>query len=258
MLLRYPELLLRIPTIRGFILSELGEILRDARQKRNLSLAEVALATRIKEPYLEALEEGEYSLLPGSAYVTGFLRNYARFLGLHPDDVTEEYHALRPQPEATVRSATRVLASGHERYNRKRLFWALGVLILCLAGGYAIKQYNDTYAHPYSAPLLTPANLGSTSAPVHQVAAPQSIRLHLQADTTVWVRVTADQKQVFQGKLRPSMHHKLWIAHHSIYVLTLDGARVRARYDGRAVGYLSTRPGLIVAVATPAGWRRVS
>ncbi|MBV9278584.1 MAG: helix-turn-helix domain-containing protein, partial [Chloroflexi bacterium] len=52
-------------------MSELGDMLRSARLKRNLSLADVSRATRIKESYLAALEDGTYHLLPGPAYAVG-------------------------------------------------------------------------------------------------------------------------------------------------------------------------------------------
>ena len=241
------------------MLSELGEILRSARQKRHLSLAQAAEATRIKLSYLEALEDGEYSLLPGQAYVTGFLRNYAKFLGLHPDDVVQEYHACVPVPQPAVKPSTRVLESGYYRQTRARLLWALAGLLLILAGAYAVKQYNNTYAHPYSAPLLTPSNLGANeTGVVRHPAAAQTITVHLQAIAPVWVRVTADHHRAFQGILRPGMRHKTWTAHQSMYVVTYDGAHLQGRYDGRFVGRLSTHPGLLIDLATPSGWQKVS
>src|SRR5881275_478435 len=90
----------------GVHVNELGEILRSARQKKNLSLSQVTRATRIKQSYLEALEDGEYSVLPGPAYVTGFLRNYALYLGLHPDDLIQEYYAVQAPPQPRVKAAT--------------------------------------------------------------------------------------------------------------------------------------------------------
>lgn len=240
-------------------MSELGEILRSARQKKNVSLADVAKATRIKQPYLEALEDEDYALLPGSAYITGFLRNYASYLGLHPDDVVQEYHASAPPPEPCVKAATRVLANSHRRYARSRFLWGLGILVLMLGAGYAIKQYNDTYAHPYSAPLLTPANLGAPAAvAVHRHTAPPLIHVQLRALAPVWVRVTVDKQQAFQGILRAREGAKQFTAHHALYVVTYDGAHVKVIYDGRRLGRMANKPGLVVDLATTAGWQRVS
>lgn len=239
-------------------MSELGDILRHARQKRNISLLAASNETHIKQEFLEALENGDYAALPGPVYITGFLRNYARCLGLHPEDVVQEYYAARPAPQPTVKAATRVLASGYERQNRTRLLWVLAAIVLLLVGGYTIKQYNDSYAHAYSPPLnVTPANLGSVSA--HAVvgkAGPPTIHLGLHAVAPVWVRVTADGVRRYQGILRPTSGSRLWSAHHSIYVVTYDGAHLKATYNGRRLGLLSHQPGLIGEVATSGGWHQ--
>lgn len=72
-------------------MDELGQILRQARDNKGLSLEEVHEKTRINVQYLEALETGDYAVLPSAAHIRGFLRNYARFLGLDPDPLLERY-----------------------------------------------------------------------------------------------------------------------------------------------------------------------
>ncbi len=241
-------------------MSESGEILRSARQKRNWSLDDVSEATRIKVTFLDALENGDYGLLPGAAYVTGFLRNYASHLGLHPDDLVHQYHALRPAPPLELKAATRVLASGYERQNRTRLLWTLAAVVMLVIGGYAVKQYaQNGDAHAYSPPLnVTPANLGATAPNLHPAVKAVLVRVRLRASAPVWVHVTADGKSVFQGTMRPGHASKLWLAHRSIYVITYNGARLRATYDGHPVGRLAKGRRLTVQVATPTGWQKVS
>lgn len=82
-------------------MDELGHILREARETKGYTLAEVQNQTRISARFLEALEGGEYDLLPTAVHVRGFLRNYARFLGLDPEPLLNRYllqHAHRPHP----------------------------------------------------------------------------------------------------------------------------------------------------------------
>lgn len=62
-----------------------GELLRDKRLLKELSLEEVAKKTKIKIEYLEAIENSDFHLLPSSTFAKGFLRNYATFLYLNPD-----------------------------------------------------------------------------------------------------------------------------------------------------------------------------
>lgn len=63
----------------------IGQELAEARLRKNLTVQEVAKATKIKPQFLLAIEKGEYHKLPSSAYAQGFVRNYAEFLGLPVD-----------------------------------------------------------------------------------------------------------------------------------------------------------------------------
>lgn len=74
-------------------MDELGSILRDAREMKGLTLAEVQDRIRINAQYLDALEEGAYHQLPTQVHVRGFLRNYARFLDLDPEPLLEKCDA---------------------------------------------------------------------------------------------------------------------------------------------------------------------
>lgn len=69
-----------------------GIRLRMARQDRGLSLEDVEAATKIRAKYLEALEKGDYGMLPGGEpQVRGFLRRYASFLGIPPEEIIALY-----------------------------------------------------------------------------------------------------------------------------------------------------------------------
>lgn len=70
-----------------------GHSLKVVRERRSLALTDVSARLRIRRPYLEAIEEGRFSELPGAVYVSGFLRQYAEFLGLDPDQVLKSYQA---------------------------------------------------------------------------------------------------------------------------------------------------------------------
>lgn len=73
----------------------LGEKLQKLRQQYRMSYAEIAKATRIQAKYLEYLENGEYEKLPAEVYVRGFLRNYARHLGLDDEAFLKLYDKER-------------------------------------------------------------------------------------------------------------------------------------------------------------------
>ena len=67
-----------------------GATLREARNRRKIDLVEVEAATKIRVRYLRAMENEEWDLLPGDAYVRGFVRTYAAYLGLDADRLAEQ------------------------------------------------------------------------------------------------------------------------------------------------------------------------
>ncbi len=72
-------------------MSELARVLAEARAAKGASLAEVEAGTRIRQKYIEALENGDFADLPRGAVARGFLRTYAEYLGLDPDEVLRLY-----------------------------------------------------------------------------------------------------------------------------------------------------------------------
>jgi hypothetical protein len=173
----------------------------------------------------------------------------------------QEYHAIRPHAQPSVKPATRVLASGHDRDMRTRILWVLSGFVLLIAAAFAVKQYNDTYAHPVSPQInVTPANLGLTprATASHTRQHHHIITLRLRAVAPVWVRVTADGRRVYQGIMRPGKVTSRWTAHRTMYILTYDGMHLKAVYNGRQMGVMATRPGLMVDQATPNALTQVS
>lgn len=75
--------------------ASLGEVLRATREKKHLSIEDVSCTLRIPVPYLLALESEDYTRLPGSTYIKGYLRAYARLLGISSDEVIEKYQAAQ-------------------------------------------------------------------------------------------------------------------------------------------------------------------
>lgn len=92
----------------------LGKRLRDAREARELTLEEVEQTLRIRVKFLEAFEAGAYENLPGAVQARGFLRNYARYLNLNPDDMLSQFDAILAEsggPVSAVGRAAEVVAS---------------------------------------------------------------------------------------------------------------------------------------------------
>jgi cytoskeletal protein RodZ len=74
---------------------DLPERLLSARERKGVDLYRAERDTKIRARYLAALERGEYRELPGAVYTKGFLRNYALYLGLDPEDVIRQWKRER-------------------------------------------------------------------------------------------------------------------------------------------------------------------
>lgn len=85
----------------------LPERLLDARERKGVDLYRAERDTKIRARYLDALERGDWRALPGAVYTKGFLRNYALYLGLDPEDVLRQWRRERGDVRETEPIAVR-------------------------------------------------------------------------------------------------------------------------------------------------------
>ncbi|MCM3600118.1 DUF4115 domain-containing protein [Robertmurraya korlensis] len=94
-------------------MTELSNKLREARLSLGLSLDDLQTTTKIQKRYLQALEEGNYSIIPGPFYVRAFIKQYAEAVQLDPEELFAEYKSDIPSthgddfPEKLSRVQTR-------------------------------------------------------------------------------------------------------------------------------------------------------
>jgi len=159
---------------------EIGQSLREARLKRDLTPADVQKAIRIRDRYLQALEEERWELLPGDAYVKGFLRTYADYLGLDGSLYVEEYNSrfanpdeLQLVPERFARTKTPLAGVGF-----LRPLLAVLVIIAIVGGIAAIAawQLGGTSGAKQGAAPSTSAP--TTTAPQHTTPKKKTQRKH--------------------------------------------------------------------------------
>jgi len=81
---------------------KLGDFLRREREARGISIEAVAEKTKISLTNLRALEQGSWSVFRSEFFIKGFLRQYARVIGLDEGAVMERYHAERPSVLAAL------------------------------------------------------------------------------------------------------------------------------------------------------------
>src|SRR5438128_10954640 len=73
-------------------LASFGEELRREREIRGISLKEIADATKISKRFLEAIERNDHRTLPAPVFTRGFVREYARYVGLNAEEMVNRYN----------------------------------------------------------------------------------------------------------------------------------------------------------------------
>ncbi len=110
----------------------LGDSLRGIREHKGLSLAQVADATRVRRIYLAALEQGDLKPLPSRPFAVGYVRSYARVLGLDGDAAVARFKAEHPEEASAILRAPTGVTS--ERDPRRRVLYAgLTVVVVAVA-----------------------------------------------------------------------------------------------------------------------------
>ena len=118
-------------------MESIGEFFRQVRETKGLTIDEVASKTRIRTDFVKALEEGNFAKLPDQVFARGFVRSYARSLGLDEDDAIHRFDqsAGAYYDKHVERERLRVRQAEEERKrkaNRKAVAIAIGIAIITL------------------------------------------------------------------------------------------------------------------------------
>ena len=138
----------------------IGADLGSARLEAGMQLQELAQLVRISRHHLKNLEAGDFDLLPGATYVSGYIRTYSREVGLDPEVMTQRYRALLTDREAKPSYSFPVDRQQPQRSGA--MMASIMVIFACLG-------YGGWYAA--GKPDLVAALVGE--APQETVAAPQ-------------------------------------------------------------------------------------
>ncbi|MFE8699149.1 helix-turn-helix domain-containing protein [Cytobacillus sp. FJAT-54145] len=116
-------------------MTELGNRLKEARLAKGMSLDDLQTVTKIQKRYLVGIEEGNYSIMPGSFYVRAFIKQYAEAVNIEPEELFEQYKQEIPStynkeeiPEKLSRVQTRKDISG----SSSKIFEILPKIIISL------------------------------------------------------------------------------------------------------------------------------
>ncbi len=196
-----------------------GIWLRRQREAREVGLREIAERTKISLRYLEALEENRFALLPAPVFARGFLREYARYVGLNPDEVVNHFLAAQgmegregvagsdgPTPSGPSLSMPRSSSSGTWK---RWLFLGLATTVLLGVVALAAWLADQRRQHPAPPPGGSPAQAAETpkAPPANAATAPalqpvpvepapavpaRALRLTLDFTADCWIDAVMD------------------------------------------------------------------
>ncbi len=195
-----------------------GGFLKREREMRGIALEDVARAIKLSTKQLEALEANEYHRLPHPVYVKGFIRAYARYLGLDENDAVLRFEVYLQDTEKEKTPAS--LPEAHTVQERSRTAYMV-TAISALLGVFIIAMYlilsPGTPAEKQKEPRRdSPVSRTTTSmvaelpaeepgpAPVSKTTTPYTLDIY--AKGTTWIKAQIDEKEPFEVLLREGEH----------------------------------------------------
>lgn len=206
-----------------------GEELRKEREIRGISLKEIADSTKISKRFLELIEKNDFQALPAPVFTRGFVREYARYLGLNSEEMVSRYihfvdtHPASEEP-APARSRPLPNRSLRTAPEPSRGNWVVPTLIALVAGLIALAFFlffrgRSVLTGQATAPAAAvqvalatdrPPLPASTQAqiPAIQDSASTQMTLSLTATARVWVSLAVDGETVINEVLNPGVQRE--------------------------------------------------
>ncbi|GBR73831.1 transcriptional regulator XRE family [Candidatus Termititenax aidoneus] len=247
----------------------LGQRLKQAREAKQLDLADAASHIKIKKAFLEQLEQDEFKKLPNLITAKGFAKVYAAFLGLPVEEIAAEFNALFPSAAGHKRAATEVKvglavdkrtlfpngmktmnAPGfnnfHSTRNKKNNKWLwrlfLGAALIAGALGIFIYSINSSLGSITNNNLrqqndLPRLNSKDTPESKQQNYNPNKVYIDATALNRTYISVIIDGRTIFQGNLERG-DSKTWEGDQYIKIRATIPRNLRLYVNGKDYGLL--------------------
>jgi cytoskeleton protein RodZ len=212
---------------------DVGAALREARERRGISLEALARTTKIGVATLRALERNQVDHLPGGIFLRGFLRAYARQVELDPEDTVRRYLAQFERPPAAavatetagtelestplVHHDTDIGESGRRPIPMRVLMVGLA-LALC-AVTYIVTLRGSRTPAESSQDAVDQTEVATSGREADAALTSQSdtvIRLDIQTPGSCWIAATADGRSVAYRLMQPGERHVIEARDHIV------------------------------------------
>lgn len=243
-----------------------GRVLHDERTRRKLDLETVARQLRLSLAQVKALEADDYEKLPGTTFVRGFIRNYARILGIDAEPLLARFELMQPPPLSRAlslnapktevgSSTTRLFPGPKRRLRRARMRLVFGaialVAVLAVVSGLGTRwfergaQFARTPRAAPSSALTAPAfsqAQAQTASPLPQDAvattpagAGKRARLELKTQRQSWVEVRDAERRRVLAELLPGGIAQAVEGDPPLALTVGDASAVAITYNGQNI-----------------------
>jgi len=214
---------------------EIGEILKETRQKKSLTVEASYKATRIQPSVIESLERGNADGILSRIYVLSFVKKYAFFLDLDGDALAAEYKKFYTDKEKqvlTLNEEPRPMSVETQKWMIFAVFAGLALLFVffILALGMRLRSTKSAPVARASAPPVAPKTV-----PLFPIPEKKPIKLTLESTDEVWMKVKKDGKDAFVGILRKNRKEN-WSAKNKIELWVGRAEALKFTINGRPVG----------------------
>lgn len=210
---------------------DIGTKLHEARVNRGVSLTHISSVTKMSSHVLDRIESGKFDQLPGGLLTRGYLRAFAREVGLDPEEIVNEYRA---QYEATSieDEPFKLPRSGYQETEPSMgpaLAVAIAVAIIMYVAARPAQTPSDIAVDAVVAAIDV-----DTTPSVEPAAAPaDAVQIELQPQAECWVSATADGRPVIYRLMRPGERETI-TARAEVVLRVGDAGALEYVVNGRA------------------------
>lgn len=219
-----------------------GQRLQEERLQQGFSLEQIEEETKIRKYYLQALEEENYRVLPPQVYATGFVKRYAKFLGLDEAEFSSQFkqEVYSNEEETQVTQVNEPLTP----INKVVLPWGnimAGIIFLVLAiwiGNYIVGYLSERgaqEAQPQTPGIQQPADQPSEADEEPDATSPPNENpvalLELKTTQPCWLLVVVDGQAQYSGTL-PAGEERVFEGKELIYIKAGNAGGLELTFNG--------------------------
>lgn len=197
-------------------MTTLGKELKQERERKGITLQEIADATKINMRFLRALEDDRMDILPGKFFIRGIIRSYVNYIGLPEKTILDTYFDAGEIDEGTVKEEPKKPAAFEQQTTVFRKLFKITILTIFILAIviplYFILRHNKP--EPTPPPQLLQNEVIEKSNPdrrheILPVKEPEDLNMRIRFSAETWIQIYADGKLVLNGLMQPGQESEV-------------------------------------------------